>query len=74
MKSSPFGRWLKSARGFHGVTLDWVSERSGIGKGHLSKIENDPEAGLNVSLATAGKIAGAFGLNLWQVLKRIAEQ
>src|SRR5690606_24340081 len=70
--STPFGRWLRAAREFHGVSLCEIAKRSGVSKGHLSKIENDAAQGDNVTLAVAEKLAGCFGMPLWQVLKRIA--
>lgn len=67
-----FGRWVKAARDFHGISLDDVAKRADVSKGHLSKIENDPSASLGISLAVAEKLTTAFGMPLWQVLKRIS--
>lgn len=66
-----FGRWIKAARDFHGISLDDLAKRADVSKGHLSKIENDPSASLGISLAVAEKLTMAFGMPLWQVLKRI---
>lgn len=69
--STSFGRWIRAARDFHGVSLPELAKRASMSKGHLSKIENDPTAGPACSLATAEKLTRAFGMPLWQVLKRL---
>lgn len=72
MKPSAFGKWLRAAREFHGVSLDYVAEEANVSKGHLSKIENDSTQGENITLAVAAKITAVFGMPLWRVLKQIA--
>ncbi len=55
-----FGRNVRLLRESRGFTGPDFAARAGIGKGHLSAIENH---GLNVSLATIIKIATALDLS-----------
>lgn len=55
-----FGRNVRLLRESRGFTGPDFAVRAGIGKGHLSAIENH---GLNVSLATINKIATALDLS-----------
>ena len=66
-----FGEWIKAARKFHGLTLDEVAEKAGTSKSHVWEMENDRG---NPTLATAHSITGAFGTELWRVLKKMENE
>ena len=68
-----FGSWVRAARKFHGISLPELAKRAGVSKGHLSKIENDPDASRGLSLEVASKLAHAFGQPLWRVLNRLEQ-
>jgi DNA-binding Xre family transcriptional regulator len=53
---------LKAARRKQGISLAELDERTGIGKGNLSKLENDPQA--NPTLATLLRYADAIGVSV----------
>lgn len=53
---------LKEKRQIKGISLGEVSARSGIDKGRLSKLENDPNA--NPTIQTLERIATAIGVRL----------
>jgi transcriptional regulator with XRE-family HTH domain len=55
------------------VSLNELSKRTGISKGHLSTIENNDVAAGNVTLLLAAKLTQAFGMPLWHVLKITAK-
>jgi transcriptional regulator with XRE-family HTH domain len=53
---------LKAARVQQGLSLADVDERTGMGKGNLSRLENDPAA--NPTLETLLRLAEAIGVEL----------
>jgi len=57
---------LKQARVAKGMSLSDVDRLTGIGKGNLSRLENDPRA--NPTLETLLRLADALGLDLRVVL------
>jgi transcriptional regulator with XRE-family HTH domain len=67
-RPASFGIWLKQARAFHNITLDELSEKSGVSRGHIWHIEKHAK---NPTLETAGKLTAAFNLKLWKIIKLI---
>lgn len=63
-----FGAWIKSAREFHGMTLEEVAERAGTSKSYVSELEHGKSV---PTIDTAQKLARVFGQELWRVLKKI---
>lgn len=59
-------RLLARERQDQGVSLQTLSERTGIAKGNLSRLENDDEA--NPTLATIATLADALGKDVLIVL------
>lgn len=64
-------RLLAKERQAQGVSLQTLSERTGIAKGNLSRLENDDEA--NPTLATITALADALGKDVLIVLADKAE-
>jgi len=62
---------LKDARLLRGLTLDEVSERSGLAKGLLSKVENFR---VTPTLVTLSKLTEALGLKLSELLDGLDEK
>jgi transcriptional regulator with XRE-family HTH domain len=54
-----FGKWLRSAREFHGYTLDEVASKAGTSKSYVWELENDKCV---PGLSVAGKITRVFWL------------
>ena len=52
-------RLLKEERQAQGVTLQELQDRTGIGRGALSRLENEPDP--NPTIHTLQRIAGALG-------------
>lgn len=63
-----FGRRLRELREEHGWSQDYLAEVSGIGRTHISQLENGRrEAGLRI-LET---LAGVFNLTASELLKNV---
>ena len=62
---------LRDARLHRGLTLDDVSERSGLAKGLLSKVENFR---VTPTLVTLSKLTEALGLKLSELLEGLDEK
>lgn len=63
-----FGRRLRELREEHGWSQDYLAETSGIGRTHISQLENGRrEAGLRI-LET---LAGVFNLTASELLKNV---
>lgn len=68
--SAQLARRLKTEREARGWSLSDLAERSGVSKAMISKIERDE---VSPTAALLGRLSGAFGLSLSQLLAR-AEQ
>jgi transcriptional regulator with XRE-family HTH domain len=68
--AAPLARRLKTERESRGWSLAELAERSGVSKAMISKIERDE---VSPTAALLGRLSGAFGLSLSQLLAR-AEQ
>lgn len=68
--SSQLAQRLKTEREARGWSLAELAERSGVSKAMISKIERDE---VSPTAALLGRLSGAFGLSLSQLLAR-AEQ
>lgn len=64
-----FGAWVKAARTSRDMTFDEMASRSGVTKCTVHNVENGKCESCNMS--TAKKLASAFGLPLWKVLRAI---
>ncbi len=58
---------IKALRAEHGMTLPTLSEKSGLSKGLLSKLENNESS--NPSASTLFKLAEAFNLTIADILE-----
>lgn len=65
-----FNQWLAKTREKKGLTLDALSEKSGVSKTTIYMAE---VADTDVRLSSAGKISKALGVPLWQALKAAGE-
>ncbi|MDQ1081051.1 XRE family transcriptional regulator [Pseudoroseomonas cervicalis] len=68
--SAQLAQRLKTEREARGWSLSELAERSGVSKAMISKIERDE---VSPTAALLGRLSGAFGLSLSQLLAR-AEQ
>jgi len=63
-----FGRRLRELRDARGWSQDYLAETSGIGRTHISQLENGRrEAGLRM----VETLAGAFGVTAAELLKGV---
>lgn len=63
-----FGRRLRELREEHGWSQDYLAEASGIGRTHISQLENGRrEAGLRI----VETLAGVFNLTASELLKNV---
>jgi transcriptional regulator with XRE-family HTH domain len=63
-----FGRRLRELREARGWSQDYLAETSGIGRTHISQLENGRrEAGLRM----VETLAGAFGVTAAELLKGV---
>jgi transcriptional regulator with XRE-family HTH domain len=67
----PLGTRLFGERVRHRLTLTQAATKAGLSKGHLCKLENDPQALEGMTIATARKLAAAFGTTLHEFLTTV---
>lgn len=67
-RPTSFGMWLKQTGAFHGISLDELSEKSGVSRSHIWHIESQAK---KPTLEIASKLTAAFNLKLWKILKLI---
>jgi transcriptional regulator with XRE-family HTH domain len=66
-----FGEVVRRLRRTAGLSQEGLADRCGLHRTYIGSIERGEKT---VTIATAHKLAQAFGLRLWQLLKRVEEQ
>ena len=66
-----FGEVVRRLRKAAGLSQEALADLCGLHRTYIGSIERGEKT---VTIATANKIADAFGLRLWQLLRRMDEQ
>jgi len=66
-----FGEVIRRLRKGAGLSQEGLADLCGLHRTYVGSIERGEKT---VTIATATKIADAFGLRLWQLLKRVEEE
>ena len=66
-----FGVVVRRLRKAAGLSQEALADLCGLHRTYIGSIERGEKT---VTIATANKIADAFGLRLWQLLRRVDEE